>query len=162
VIAGDAASSGAVSVRAARPADRAFVLEAASRLSAFGVPEGRTSEEIVEGEARTLRAFFDRSDPRDTLLVAEAGGRASGFIFLEEKQDYFTLETHGHVGIVVVTSDAEGRGVGAALMRAADAWARSLGYRRLTLNVFDGNRRARAIYEHLGFRPDTIKYQKKL
>jgi GNAT superfamily N-acetyltransferase len=153
---------GEVSVRAARPGDRAFVIEAAGRLAAFGVPEGRTSGEIVEGEARTLRAFFDQSGPRDALLVAEADDRASGFIFLEEQQDYFTLETHGHVGILVVTAEAEGRGVGAALMRAAEAWARSRGHRTLTLNVFDANRRARAIYEHLGFRPDTVKYLKTL
>jgi GNAT superfamily N-acetyltransferase len=152
----------AVNVRMARPDDRDFVLEAVARLSAFGVPDGRTKEEIVEAEARTLRAFFDRRDAPETLLVAEGDGRAAGFIFLEEKEDYFTGQAHGHIGIVVVTEQAEGRGAGAALMRAAEAWARSQGHSRLTLNVFDGNRRARAMYEHLGFRPDTVKYMKAL
>jgi GNAT superfamily N-acetyltransferase len=152
----------AVSVRAVRPNDRDFILEAVGRLAAFDTPEGRTTVDIVEGEARTLRAFFDRSDASETLLVAEADGRASGFIFLEEKQDYFTLETHGHIGILVVTREAEGRGIGAALMRAAETWARRQGHAKLTLNVFDGNRRARTLYEHFGFRPDTVKYLKTL
>jgi GNAT superfamily N-acetyltransferase len=151
-----------VSVRAAREDDRDFVLQAVARLAAFGAPAGRTREEIVEGEARTLRAFFNRPDAPETLLVAEGDGGANGFIFLEEKQDYFTLETHGHIGMLVVTLEAEGRGVGAALMRAAEAWARRLGHSKLTLNVFDGNRRARALYEHCGFTSDTVKYLKTL
>ena len=152
----------AVNVRTARADDRDFVLEAVARLAAFGVPEGRTEEEIVEAEARALRVFFDRCDAPETLLVAEADGRAAGFMFLEEKEDYFTGDVHGHIGILVVTRQAEGRGVGAVLVRAAEAWARSHGYSRLTLNVLDGNRRARAMYEHLGFRPDTVKYMKSL
>ena len=151
-----------LTVRPAAAGDREFVLKAVHRLSAFGVPAGRTRDEIVEGEARTLRAFFDRADPSETLLIAGADGLSSGFIFLEEKQDYFTLETHGHIGILVVTREAEGQGVGAALMRAAEAWARSRGHGKLTLNVFDGNLRARTMYEHLGFRPDTVKYLKPL
>ena len=122
------------------------------------MPAGRTAEEIVEGEARTLRAFFEGGGAGETLLIAEAEGRASGFVFLEEKQDYFTLEQHGHIGILVVTREAEGRGAAAALLRAAEAWARSRGHHTLTLNVFDGNRRARTLYEHFGFRPDTVKY----
>ena len=151
-----------LTVRPAAAGDREFVLKAVHRLSAFGVPAGRTREEIVEGEARTLRAFFDRAAPSETLLIAGADGLSSGFIFLEEKQDYFTLETHSHIGILVVTREAEGRGVGAALMRAAEAWARSRGHGKLTLNVFDANLRARTMYEHFGFRPDTVKYLKPL
>ena len=151
-----------ISVRSARADDRDFVLLEVVRLAAFGVPPGRTAVEIVEGEARTLRAFFDAREPRETLLIAEADGRASGFVFLEEQQDYFTQHTHGHIGILVVTREAEGRGAGGALMRAAEAWARSRGHESLTLNVFDGNRRARALYEHFGFRPDTVKYLKRL
>jgi GNAT superfamily N-acetyltransferase len=61
-----------------------------------------------------------------------------------------------------VTNEAEGRGAGGALIRAAEAWARERGYRTLTLNVFSGNSHAREVYEHLGFEPDTIKYIKAL
>lgn len=53
-------------------------------------------------------------------------------------------------------------GAGKALMRAAESWARAAGYRRLTLSVFEHNRRARGVYEHLGFAPDTIRYLKVL
>jgi len=149
-------------IRSADARDRGFVLAATARLAAFGVPDGRTAPEIVEGEARTLRGYFEAAHPLETLLIAETDGAPSGFVFLEEHEDYFTLATHGHIGILVVAEAAEGRGVGAALMRAAEEWARSRGHRTLTLNVFDGNRRARALYERSGFRPDTIKYRKAL
>ncbi len=151
-----------IEVRSVRADDREFVLSATARLSAFGAPRGRTREEIVDGEIRALKVFFDRPDPPETLLVAEAAGRRAGFVFLEEKEDYFTGERHGHIGILAVSAEAEGRGAGGALVRAAEAWARGRSYARLTLNVFDGNQHAREVYEHLGFLPDTVKYLKIL
>ena len=152
----------AMRVRGAREGDRTFVLETAARLAAFGPPRWRTTEEIVEAEARTLRDFFESSDEGSRLLIVEAGERRLGFALLEELRDYFTLDRHGHVGILAVTDEAEGRGAGGALIRAAEAWARERGYRTLTLNVFSGNNHAREVYEHLGFEPDTIKYIKAL
>lgn len=152
----------AIRVRVARGADRTFVLETAARLAAFGPPPWRTVEDLVEGEARTLRDFFESPDDGSKLLIAETGDRRLGFALLEELRDYFTLERHGHVGILAVTEGAEGRGVGGALIRAAEAWARDRGYTTLTLNVFSGNKHAREVYEHLGFEPDTIKYIKPL
>jgi len=149
-------------IRPAHEGDRGFVLAATTRLSAFGVPAGRTAPEIVEGEARTLRAYFDAANPPETLLIAQTAGAPSGFVFLEEHQDYFTFATHGHIGILVVVEAVEGRGVGAALIGAAEEWARSRGHATLTLNVFEGNRRARALYERSGFRPDTVRYRKAL
>lgn len=149
-------------VRCARGTDRAFVLETAARLAAFGPPHWRTADEIVEGEARTLRDFFESADEGSRVLIVEAGEERLGFVLLEELRDYFTLERHGHVGILAVTSRAEGRGAAGALLRAAEAWARERGYRTLTLNVFSGNRHARDVYEHLGFEPDTVKYIKGL
>jgi len=160
-VSGDAARR-AMRVRGARDGDRTFVLETAARLAAFGPPRWRTTEEIVEAEARTLRDFFESSDEASRLLIVEAGERRLGFALLEELRDYFTLDRHGHIGILAVTDEAEGLGAGGALIRAAEAWARERGYRTLTLNVFSGNSHAREVYEHLGFEPDTIKYIKAL
>ena len=156
------ATARGVRVRSARAADRAFVLDTAARLADFGPPSWRTPEELVEGEARTLRDFFESPDDGTRLLIAEAGERRVGFALVEELRDYFSLERHGHVGILAVTAGAEGHGAGGALLRAAEAWARDRGFRSLTLNVFSGNRHARAVYEHMGFEEDTVKYVKSL
>lgn len=150
-------------IRPAVPDDRAFLLEAAPRLAAFGPPAWRPEHEIVAGEERTLRAFFEAPPSGTTLLIAESDdGHRLGFVYLERLQDYFTLEAHGHVGMLVVTEAAAGQGVGGALMRAAESWALEHGYRRLTLTVFEANHPARAIYEHLGYTAETRRYTKIL
>ena len=156
------ARSASVLVRPAVPGDRPFALATVMRLGAFGPPPWRTSDEIGEADARVVRGFFDDPPAGASLLVAEADGAPLGFIYLETLRDYFVGEEHGHVGILAVTEAAEGKGGGGALMRAAEAWARARGYRKLTLNVFEGNARARAIYDHFGYRPETMRYVKLL
>ena len=152
-----------ISIRPAREDDRAFVTATAERLSAFGPPAWRTAREVVDGELRTIDEFFSAAEPGTALLVAESpAGDRLGFVFLQQLQDYFTLERHGHIGIIAVSAAAEGSGAGKALMDAAGGWARAQGFRILTLSVFEHNRRARDVYEHLGFAPDTIRYLKVL
>jgi ribosomal protein S18 acetylase RimI-like enzyme len=133
----------------------------AERLAAFGPPSWRPAADVVGGEVRTLEEFFRAPDPLSSLLIATSP-EPQGFIYLQELQDYFTLERHGHVGIIAVAAGFEGQGAGRALMQAGEEWARARGYRKLTLSVFEHNGRARALYEHCGFRPDTIKYLKVL
>ncbi|HEX4496693.1 MAG TPA: GNAT family N-acetyltransferase, partial [Thermoanaerobaculia bacterium] len=43
-----------------------------------------------------------------------------------------------------------------------EAWAVGRGYRLLTLNVFEENRRARALYERNGFGVDMLRLIKEL
>jgi GNAT superfamily N-acetyltransferase len=64
--------------------------------------------------------------------------------------------------MIAVVAAAEGRGAGRALLRAAEDWARAHGYRRLTLNVFAGNQRARRAYDRAGFAVETLRYVKPL
>ena len=156
-------TEGRARVRAARSDDRAFVVEAAGRLAEFGAPTGRTEEEIVAAETRTLLRHFAAPVSTEALLIAENGeSRRLGFAFLETGTDYFTGELHGHVGILAVSSAAQGTGAGRALLAAAEDWSRRRGYRRLTLNVFAANRHARDVYEHVGFSAETLRYVKRL
>ena len=159
-----------IAVREGTAADRDFVVDTARRFAAFGPPPWRSAAEIVAGEVRCLDDFFDgrpgglpdATPDRRTLLVAELDGRPAGFAFLEPAVDYFTGQADGHIGMVAVADTAEGKGVGAALMRAAEDWARRNGYPRLHLNVFAANDRARRIYERTGYEIETIRYVKRL
>lgn len=98
----------------------------------------------------------------EVFVAEDPAGTPLGFVHVEMATDYFTRELHGHVSDIVVAAEGEGRGVGTALMLAAETWARRQGYRLLTLNVFADNRRARELYERTGYRPDTTKYVKEL
>jgi GNAT superfamily N-acetyltransferase len=119
---------------------------------------------VVAAESR-LHAFFDAPGPGQgiALMIAEADdGERLGFAYLETLVDYFDRRPHGHVAELAVARAAEGRGAAGALLAAAEDWSRGLGYRALTLNVFEGNRHARAVYEKRGFRPETLRYVKPL
>jgi GNAT superfamily N-acetyltransferase len=161
-----------ISVREGTSADRDFVIDTARRFAAFGPPPWRSALEVVTGEVRCLDEFFDGRLPDRTLLIAEdvpaepgpqhGEGAPAGFAFLEPAVDYFSGEPHGHLGMIAVTERAEGHGTGAALMHAAEDWARARGYAKLTLNVFEGNTRARTVYERFGYKVETVKYVKTL
>jgi GNAT superfamily N-acetyltransferase len=149
-------------VRAARRADRSFILGLVPRLAdSFPLPKWRNPEQIIRAENAALEAALNAIPAGAALLVAESSaGVPGGFIYLEEHIDYFRQVPHAHVSIIAVAAEAEGQGLGRLLMEAAENWAREQGLDMLTLNVFDGNGRARAVYERLGFAPETHKYVK--
>jgi ribosomal protein S18 acetylase RimI-like enzyme len=151
-------------VRPARPSDREFVLELCHRLAeGFPLPSWRRPDEIARAEQAALESFFaSPSDDSAALVAEDAAGTRLGFVYLLVLTDYFRQEAHAHVSILAVHGSAEGRGVGRALLEAADDWARQRGYRAITLNVFDANARARALYGRMGYAPETLRYFKPL
>ena len=152
-----------VTIRPAHAGDREWILAQAPRLHDFGPPPWRPRDVMDRAVQASIDAGLTAPEPDQTVLVAEGpAGERLGFVHLHAARDFHTGERHGHVSDIVVAAEAEGRGVGAALMAAAEAWARARGYRLLTLHVFDGNRRARALYERLGYRMDIVKMVKSL
>ncbi|MEX2527920.1 MAG: GNAT family N-acetyltransferase [Gemmatimonadota bacterium] len=160
-----------IRIRPARPSDETFLVALIPRLRAFGPGPLRSPEAMDRAEQDAVRRALADASPDTVLFVAELTGadplgtespRPAGLALGESHTDYFTGERHGHLGILAVSEEAEGQGVGQALLAATESWARERGYRFLTLNVFDGNHRARSIYAKAGFRPDAIKYLKEL
>ena len=152
-----------VVIRSAESADEAFLLGLTPELAAFPLPPWRTALEIDRADHAILLSALRRPSPDTAILVAEsAAGHRLGFVFVSTKTDYFTSERHGHVEVVAVAAGAQGRGVGRALMAAAERWAALRGDGVITLNVFDANTRAREVYARLGYVPETIHYRKAL
>jgi GNAT superfamily N-acetyltransferase len=152
-----------VSIRPAEERDREFILSLSQRFAQVPLPEWRSHAEVAEGTRRWLEHAFAGEEAGTLLMLAERpAGERLGFIYLHEQEDFFTGERHPHVSEIAVVPEVVGRGVGALLMRAAEHWARHNGYSRVTLNVFHANRRARTLYEHLGYAPESVKYVKSL
>ncbi len=152
-----------VHVRAATTADHDFVIGLVPRLRAFGPPPLRPADALDRTERETLERALANPSPDAILIVAELDDFGpAGVAYAETAKDYFTGESHGHLAILAVAEAGEGKGVGRALLAAIEAWATGVGYRFLTLNVFSGNERARAVYEHAGYGLDTIRYVKEL
>jgi GNAT superfamily N-acetyltransferase len=151
-----------LSIRPARAADQAAILNLAERLTAFG-PTTRPAREIAARERRALSGALDHPSPGAALLVAshpELG--IVGVLLLDARRDYFTDELHGHVSILAVAREAEGHGVGRALLKAAEDWGRGNGFRRLTLAVFATNQRAKEFYARQGWQVELETHYKRL
>jgi len=96
------------------------------------------------------------------LVAEDTLGHPVGFVWLKTERDYFIDMPVGHVIDIAVTKDGEGRGIGRALLTAAERWAEEAGYPWLTLNVFEGNDRARRVYEKAGYKPEWTRMLKRL
>lgn len=151
-----------LAIRPAALGDHVAILALAERLAAFG-PTTRPAHEIATRERRALADALDHPSPGSTLLVAhhrELG--VVGVLLMDTRRDYFTDEAHGHVSILAVARQAEGQGVGRALLGAADEWGRGRGFRRLTLAVFADNRRAKELYARQGWQAELETHFKTL
>jgi len=150
-------------VRPATPADEEFLIKLTSRLAAFPVPDWRTRDEIARADHQILLSALRAPADDSCILVVEAPpGSPAGTVFCTTRTDYFTGAPHAHVEVLAVEAGAEGQGLGRSLLQAAEVWARGRGYRHITLNVFAANGRARAVYERLGYAPETVHYLKPL
>jgi len=147
-----------LSIRPATPDDRPFVLDLAERLVAFDVPTWREKPELVEGDRRALRHWFDHFSPDEAMFIAELDGVPAGCAYLVTLVDYFNEIPHAHLSVLAVAAAAEGKGVGSALLDQAVAWARARQSDRLTLSALVTNSRARALYERKGFGGEYIRY----
>lgn len=101
--------------------------------------------------------FFSESTPPSVVLVAELDGAVVGYLKLKP---WTPLEENAHVlglqGIATLPS-ARGRGVGTALLRAAEAVARARGARKIWLGVFGTNPRAQALYAREGYVVEGVR-----
>ncbi len=140
-----------VAIRSATPADRAFLSSLSERLADFDRPRWRSHDEIADGDRRALFEAIDDPRPGTELFIAELGGAPAGALLMWTLEDYFSQQWHAHVSVIAVTRAAEGHGVGRALMEYAERWARERGHTSITLSVFEGNRRAQALYDRLGY-----------
>ena len=69
---------------------------------------------------------------------------------------------YGFIPDLVVSATHRGRGIGRALLRAAEARVRDVGARSLRLSVKAGNTAARALYSAEGFMESEIYLEKAL
>ena len=151
-----------LSIRPAVASDAPAILALAERLPAFG-PSTRPAAEIAERERVALAdALYHPADGTAVLVAEQQPRGVIGVLLLESRRDYFTNAGHGYVSILAVAGEVEGQGVGRALLKAAEDWARDRGFSKLTLAVFSDNRRAKAVYERLGWRPELETWYKPL
>lgn len=148
-------------IRPATPAHRTFLEALAPRLMVGAAPWLDPAALL-----RTMRGFLladlEKSEPAAALLIAETeDGAPAGAVAIEQSK-HFTGEPQDYIGELAVTEAAEGEGAGAALLAAAEAWARRHGASRIALDTGAANTRARAFYARHGYQEESVKLVKVL
>src|SRR5262245_16541582 len=129
---------------------------------------GRITAAAYEGlvrDASYLERIADVADraPRTVILVAVQDDEIVGSLTLELSRRVNArddpLERHrAHIRMLGVAPGVQGRGIGTALMRDAEARARAAGKSEITLHTTEPMTAARAMYDRLGYErsPDEV------
>ncbi len=95
------------------------------------------------------------ADSNAAIMVAEHKGMIIGLIqvAIQEAADlpYMVARRYAKISDLVVAERFQRQGVGAALMAAADEWARKHRAGSIELNVYEFNQSARDFYEQQGY-----------
>lgn len=113
-------------------------------------------------------AFFEEalSDPLVTVFIAEENGQALGYVLckmVERAEGPFTFAMrYLLIDQISVRPEAQGSGVGAALMAQAEALAREQGVSRIQLDSWGFNSGAHAFFEKMGFEKFSHRFWREL
>jgi GNAT superfamily N-acetyltransferase len=139
------------------------------------VPEtiaGFAAQQVGSGAMpqREARAYAERTfdsllpegllTPQHHVWSAYDGPDEVGYLWLEVRPRSGGVE--GFVYDVAVDPGLRGRGVGRAIMLAAEDAARSSGATSLRLNVFGHNVAARRLYDGLGYEVEAVQLGKRV
>jgi GNAT superfamily N-acetyltransferase len=133
-------------IRAARTYDAAAIAQLCAQL---GYPA--TRQQIA------TRLAGIESEPASRVLVAEdREGRVAGWLHVAARAQ-LTEDPSAEILGLVVEESARGAGIGAALVRAAEEWARSQGCVRIRVRSRDTRERAHAFYEREGYARNKVQ-----
>ena len=112
--------------------------------------------------AEASRAWITRviESGDSDVLVAFEDGRVLGFALLDEDETppYAMFVPYKFASLIDLAVDAahRSRGIGTALLDAAEAWAAARGLAYVELSALPENDRAVQLYERVGFEPVKI------
>jgi putative acetyltransferase len=141
-------------VRAARPRDARACLAVTWEATNERPRTLMTSPEEF-WSVRAWRTHRQDWGPDGVWLVAEVDGSVVASLGCERGRR--PRERHLCEFGVTVGRAHRGIGVGRALLQTLEIWAREVGVEKIMLRVFDGNTRARTLYEKMGYVTEGVE-----
>ena len=150
-----------VTIRAATDADGPVLLALADRLRQ-GVAPWRDEAVVVDAVRGWVEASVAAMDEAGhAVLVAELGSTVVGFVTLSPGSHWSGV-AEPSIGELVVAPEAEGQGIGSALVEAVIERARSEGHTRVSVSTGAANARALGLYRRLGFEDEDVTLSRRL
>lgn len=116
---------------------------------------------LGEANRPVARDVLGRYVAAGDLLVAREGGSVLGFVMVHVETGLYRQDvTRGVIDNVYVRPAERDRGVGAALMDAAERHLAADGASRVSLSVLADNDAARRLYERRGYEPHRYTLEK--
>ena len=118
----------------------------------------------------TVKRYFSRETPLWWVEVADTAvsegssvvpptpplSEPVGCIWLGNAVDQLQGDRHAHIFLLYVMPEHRRQGIGSALMRHAEDWARARGDRQIGLQVFQSNQPALNLYHQLGYQTQSL------
>ncbi|WP_222194387.1 GNAT family N-acetyltransferase [Modestobacter italicus] len=151
-----------VSIRPAVPADHQAVQALAGELTAGMAPWRPAAGVAAAAAGWVTDACRAAEDEHHVLLVAcTPADEVVGFAGASARR-HFSGEREAYLGELVVAPSARRRGVAEQLVTGVEAWARSRGLHRVTLDTGTANQPARELYARLGYAEEQVTLTRAL
>lgn len=100
---------------------------------------------IIDGDRTNASELTDLLE-KGMILIAEDGKELVGSVYIELRGDA------AYFGLLAVSPDKQGKGLGRFLVEAAEDFAREEGCSQMTMRIVDQRKELPAFYEKLGYR----------
>lgn len=123
---------------------------------------------FVHGTTKYSESDLEKiiTDQKSPVYAAILDGRFAGYAFCEIKEmpqmEYFKPFRYIYIDDLCVDSELRGRNIGRRLFEFVKKEAEILGADEITLNVWEGNDKAKAFYDKLGFKPQKYTLELKV
>jgi ribosomal protein S18 acetylase RimI-like enzyme len=145
-------------IRQSRNSDQDALLQLIIELQDY---ERAIDDRLLEG--RTMAKAYFRAlelrccEQKGAILVAQVGEQVAGFAAVQAQVPSTDLDeppgTYALVSDLAVLKAHRGRGIGRALLEAAEVLARQHGAADVRIGALAGNTAAESLYRALGYRP---------
>jgi GNAT superfamily N-acetyltransferase len=97
-----------------------------------------------------------QQDAPEAQLLGRSATLPIGCLWMGRATDLSTGETNANIFLLFVEPNYRRLGIGSALVRYAENWAKVRGDRQIGLQVFQSNQPALTLYQTLGYRTQSL------
>ncbi|MFQ4147060.1 GNAT family N-acetyltransferase [Chlorogloeopsis sp. ULAP02] len=115
----------------------------------------------VEEEDKGTRGQGNKNEDISSNLP-HSSTAVVGCLWMGNAIDQVSGDRHAHIFLLYVVPEYRRRGIGTALMKYAEAWAKNRGDRQIGLQVFPSNQAALNLYNQLGYQTQSFWMLKPL